>query len=64
MTQHQPRDYSAAERMRDISLPELLRSHGFEIKSEGITFRARRGGGASNPVKSQIICERELVICE
>ena len=30
-----------AERVRDISLPELLRSHGFEIKPEGITFRAR-----------------------
>jgi hypothetical protein len=30
-----------AERVRDISLRELLRSHGFEIKSEGITFRAR-----------------------
>jgi hypothetical protein len=41
MTEHQPRDNSAAERVRDISLRELLRSHGFEIKSEGITFRAR-----------------------
>jgi hypothetical protein len=30
-----------AERARDISLGELLRSHGFEIKPEGITFRAR-----------------------
>lgn len=30
-----------AERVRDISLRELLRSHGFEIKPEGITFRAR-----------------------
>jgi hypothetical protein len=30
-----------AERVRDISLGELLRSHGFEIKPEGITFRAR-----------------------
>ncbi|HEY5812851.1 MAG TPA: hypothetical protein VIT23_09380 [Terrimicrobiaceae bacterium] len=41
MTEHQPRDNSAAERVRDISLRELLRSHGFEIRSEGITFRAR-----------------------
>ena len=32
-----------AERVRDISLRELLRSHGFEIKPEGITFRARNG---------------------
>ena len=30
-----------AERVRDISLRELLRSHGFKIKPEGITFRAR-----------------------
>ena len=41
MTEHQPRDNSATERVRDISLRELLRSHGFESKSEGITFRAR-----------------------
>jgi hypothetical protein len=30
-----------AERVRDISLRELLRWHGFEIKPEGITCRAK-----------------------
>ncbi len=39
-TDHQPHD-SVAAHLRDISLRELLRWHGFEIKPEGITFRAR-----------------------
>jgi hypothetical protein len=30
-----------ADRMRNISLRELLRWHGFEIKPEGITYRAK-----------------------
>ena len=39
-TDHQPHD-SVADHLRDISLRELLRWHGFEIKPEGITFRAK-----------------------
>jgi hypothetical protein len=30
-----------ADRMRKISLQELLRWHGFEIKPEGVTYRAK-----------------------
>ena len=40
VTEHQPYD-SAADHLRDISLRELLRLHGFEIKPEGITCRAK-----------------------
>ena len=39
-TEHQPHD-SVAHHLRDISLRELLRWHGFEIKPEGITYRAK-----------------------
>ena len=39
-TDQQPRD-RVADGLREISLRELLRWHGFEIKPEGITFRAR-----------------------
>jgi hypothetical protein len=39
-TRNQP-PQSLADRARDISLRELLHWHGFEIKPEGITFRAR-----------------------
>jgi Protein of unknown function (DUF3991) len=40
MTDHQPHG-SLADHVRNVSLRELLRSHGFEIKPEGSTFRAR-----------------------
>jgi hypothetical protein len=39
-TDHQP-NRSFADHVRDISLRELLRWHGFEIKPEGVTCRAR-----------------------
>ena len=39
-TDHQPHDNVAAH-LRDISLRELLRLHGFETKPEGITYRAK-----------------------
>jgi len=39
-TDHQP-NRSFADHVRDISLRELLRCHGFEIKPEGVTFRAK-----------------------
>jgi hypothetical protein len=32
---------SLADHLRNISLRELLRWHGFEIKPEGITYRAK-----------------------
>jgi hypothetical protein len=32
-----------AGRVRDVSLRELLRWHGFEIKPEGVTYRAKNG---------------------
>jgi hypothetical protein len=41
VTEHQPHDNGVAERVRDISLRELLRWHGFQIKTEGITLRAK-----------------------
>ena len=40
MTKHQLHG-SLADSMRNISLRELLRWHGFEIKPEGITYRAK-----------------------
>jgi Protein of unknown function (DUF3991)/Toprim-like len=39
-TDHQPHD-SVADHLRNISLRELLRWHGFEIKPEGVTCRAK-----------------------
>ena len=39
-TDHLPHD-SVAAQLRDISLRELLRWHGFEIKPEGVTCRAK-----------------------
>src|SRR4030095_13498032 len=39
-TDHQPHD-SVAAQLRDVSLRELLRWHGFEIRPEGVTCRAK-----------------------
>jgi hypothetical protein len=39
-TDHQP-NRSVADYVRDISLRKLLRWHGFEIKPEGFTCRAK-----------------------
>jgi hypothetical protein len=39
-TDHQPHG-SLADHVRDVSLRELLRWHGFEIKPEGVTYRAK-----------------------
>jgi hypothetical protein len=39
-TNHQPHG-GLADHVRDISLRELLRWHGFEIKPEGVTWRAK-----------------------
>jgi hypothetical protein len=33
--------YSLADQVRDIPLHDLLHWHGFDLKSEGIRFRAR-----------------------
>ena len=40
-TERQQRQ-SFSDQVRDVSLRELLRWHGFEIEPEGITYRARK----------------------
>ena len=40
ITDHQPND-SVADHLRNISLRELLRRHGLEVRPEGITYRAK-----------------------